>query len=332
MSFQFPGAFIVISFILTFAGALVSGAFIIPALKRHGVGQTIRDDGPSTHLVKAGVPTMGGLIFLIPALVVLGALSFWDRRIIATLIAVAGFGAVGFIDDVIKVRRKNKNGLTPMQKTIGLIIVAFAFSVYAAFSVYIGMSVILPLTGMNAELFLPFWIYIPFTVFVMYSTSNAANLTDGVDGLASSVTMLIMAAFTLGAVLSVREDGAAALTAALAGGCLGFLFFNAHPAKVIMGDCGSLALGGAVSAAAVAMRVHWIILFFGAIYVAEALSVVIQVSVYKRTRRRVFKMAPLHHHFELSGWGENKIVLTFSAVTIIFCIAGMLLLFVKVFP
>ncbi|MCL2060895.1 MAG: phospho-N-acetylmuramoyl-pentapeptide-transferase, partial [Oscillospiraceae bacterium] len=172
---------------------------------------------------------------------------------------------------------------------------------------------------------------IPFTVFVMYGTSNALNFTDGVDGLASSVTMLVMASFTVAAAISVSGDSAAALTAAFAGGCLGFLFFNAHPARVMMGDCGSLALGGAVAAAAVAMRGHWVLLFFGVIYVAEGLSVIIQVSYFKRTRRRIFKMAPIHHHFELSGWGEWRIVFVFCSITCVFCLAGLWLLFGRVF-
>ena len=325
------GRTIMVSFIAAFAGAMALGAVTVPLLKRFGIGQTIRDDGPQSHLVKEGIPTMGGVIFLVPAILTLGAFSFWDPRILPQLLAFTGFGIVGFVDDFIKVKRRNKNGLTPMQKTAGQMVVAVAFSTYAAFSPYIGTTIILPLTGMAGVVAIPFWIYIPFTAFVMYATTNAVNLTDGVDGLATSVSTAAMVAFTVASILSVREDGASALTAAFAGGLLGFLFYNAHPARVIMGDSGSLALGGAVATAAIAMRAHWVLLFFGIIYVAEALSVVIQVSYFKRTKRRVFKMAPIHHHFELSGWGENKIVLVFSAATVVFCCAGLLLLFGKVF-
>ena len=331
MAAQIPGGVRTLSFLVTFVGTLGLGFIIIPLLKRLKVGQTVRDDGPATHLVKSGVPTMGGVIFILPAVVILAILSLWDHRIIPPLLVTAGFGVIGFVDDWLKVRRKSKDGLTAFQKTMGIIACALLFSVYAAFSPNIGTAIILPLTGMYGELVIPFWIYIPFTVFVMYATSNAVNFTDGVDGLASSVTMLVMASFTLTAAISVRNDGAAALTAAFAGGCLAFLFFNAYPAKVIMGDSGSLALGGAVSAAAIVMRIHWVLLFFGIIYVVEGLSVVIQISWYKRTRRRVFKMAPIHHHYELSGWSESRIVFVFCIVTFIFCCAGLALLFGRFF-
>ena len=328
---KIPGGIVTAAFLLTFAGAAAAGHVAVPLLKRFRIGQTVRDDGPATHLAKMGIPTMGGLIFLIPASVVLAALSAYERRVAPALLAVIGFGLVGLVDDALKVRRRSKDGLTAEQKTAGQLVVGAAFATYAAFSQYVGTSVALPLTGLSRLVDIPVWIYIPATVFVMYATSNAVNLTDGVDGLASSVTAIVSAALTVAAAVSVREDGAAALTAAFAGGCLGFLLFNAHPAKVIMGDCGSLALGGMVSAAAVMMRAHWIILFFGAVYVAEALSVMIQVSHYKRTKRRVFKMAPLHHHFELSGWGENRIVLAFCGVTAAFSLLGFLALFWRAF-
>ena len=328
---QIPGGFRTVSFSLAFIGTLAAGYVIVPFLRRHHIGQTIREDGPESHLVKNGVPTMGGLIFIIPSTLVLAALSVWDRRILPALLVTLGFGLVGFVDDMLKVRRKSKDGLTPLQKTAGIVVFSVLFAVFAAYSPSVGTTVLLPLTGLFKGVALPVWVYIPFTVLVMYGASNAVNLTDGVDGLASSVTALVMIALTAAAAISVREDGAVALTAAFAGGCLGFLAFNAHPARVFMGDCGSLALGGAVSAAAVLMRVHWILLLFGVIYAAEALSVIIQVFAFKRTGRRVFKMAPIHHHFELSGWSENGIVLAFSAVTLVFCGIGLWLLFGRVF-
>ena len=326
-----PGGIRTAAFILTFTGALAAGSIIIPLLRRYNIGQTVRDDGPASHLKKSGVPTIGGIIFLLPAVIVLSICAARDHRILPQLLVIAGFGLVGLVDDMLKVRRKNKDGLTPLQKTAGILACALLFSVYAAFNENVGTNIYLPLTGFAGELAVPVWFYIPFTVFVMYAAANAVNFTDGVDGLASSVTMLVMASFVLTAAVSVKNDGAEALAAVFAGGCLGFLFFNAYPAKVIMGDCGSLALGGAVSAAAIVMRIPWILLLFGVIYVAEGLSVVIQVSHFKRTRRRVFKMAPIHHHFELSGWSEHRIVISFCIATVVFCCIGFWLLFWKLF-
>ena len=321
-----PGGVHTFIFLISFAASLIAGFIIIPILRKHNIGQYIREDGPASHLGKSGTPTMGGLIFIIPAAAILAVFAAMDHRVLPQLLVTVGFGLVGFADDVLKVARKNNKGLSPAQKTIGIIICATLFSCYAAFSANIGTTILLPLSGMSQGLAIPFWIYIPFTVFVMYGASNAINFTDGVDGLATSVTMLVMVSFTLAAAINIRNDGAAVLTAAFAGGCLGFLFFNAHPARAMMGECGSLALGGAVSAAAVVMRVHWILLFFGIIYFVEGLSVVIQVSHYKRTKRRVFKMAPIHHHFELSGWSESRIVITFCCATIVFCFIGLWLL------
>ncbi|MDR3120846.1 MAG: phospho-N-acetylmuramoyl-pentapeptide-transferase [Clostridiales bacterium] len=317
----------VAAFLFTFGGTAVFGLFLVPLLRRLKFGQTVRDDMPETHLAKNGTPTMGGLMFLLPAAVVLLALAAGDPRTVTILCATLGFGLVGFADDLLIILRKTKDGLSPKQKTLGQLAVALAFTLYLVFGLDFGTGIALPLSGLRAEVVLPVWLYIPFTVLVFYAVTNAANFTDGIDGLASSVTLIIFVAFTLTAALDVKNDGAMLTTAALAGGCLGFLLYNAHPARVIMGDCGSLALGGGVAAAAVFARAHWIILFFAFIYVAEALSVVIQVAVYKRTRRRVFKMAPIHHHFEKSGWGEWRIVAVFCAVTLVCCGAGMLLLF-----
>jgi len=328
-----PGGARTLALLLTFAGAACAGLIAVPILRRLKIGQTVRDDGPATHLKKTGTPTMGGVIFIIPAAIVLAFFALREFRLIPPILVTVGFGLVGFVDDFLKVRRKSKDGLTARQKTIGLLTFATLFSAFAAFSPSVGTFMYLPLTGLSGGITLPFWIYIPFTVFVMYSTSNAVNLTDGVDGLASSVTAIVAASFAVAATIGVRDEGSAGVfAAAFAGGCLGFLLFNAHPARVIMGDCGSLALGGAVSAAAVMMRIHWIILFFGAIYVAEALSVVIQVAYFKRTGgRRIFKMSPIHHHFELSGWGEGRIVFVFCAVTVAMCLAGFGLLFGRLF-
>jgi phospho-N-acetylmuramoyl-pentapeptide-transferase len=326
-----PGGARTVSFIFTFVGTLASGVLIIPLLKRLKVGQTIREDGPASHLAKSGVPTIGGLIFIVPATVVLAVLAVRNFEILPPLLVILGFGTVGFTDDLLKVTRKSKDGLTPLQKTAGLVVFAVLFSTYAAFNRYSGTDILLPLTGSHNAISLPFWLHIPLTAFIMYGTSNAVNLNDGVDGLAAFVTFIVMASFSAAAILGLSGDGASVMTAAFAGGCLGFLFYNAYPARVIMGDCGSLALGGAVSAAAVLMRVHWILLFFGIVYAAEAVSVIIQVAYFKRTGRRIFKMSPIHHHFELSGWSENRIVFVFTAVTFVFCCAGLGLLFWRAF-
>ncbi|MDR1060264.1 MAG: phospho-N-acetylmuramoyl-pentapeptide-transferase [Clostridiales bacterium] len=318
-----------IAFLTVFVGAVVCGFIFIPILRRLKFGQTVREDGPASHLKKTGTPTMGGVIFLLPLAAALGAASPQSPEILPALLATAGFGLVGLADDMLKIRRKSKDGLSALQKTLGLLIVAAAFVAHLAFASPGATSVILPLTGMDGSVAMPVWLYFPFAVFVFYATTNAVNLTDGVDGLAASVTLIVMAAFAAAGVLGGRDGGAAIFSAAVAGGCLGFLVFNAHPAKVIMGDCGALALGGAVAAAAMMMRVPWIILLFGIVYVLEALSDVIQVASYKARRKRVFRMAPLHHHFELGGWPEGKVVLVFDAVTLAFCAAGLALLFAR---
>ena len=314
-------------FLLSFLGTVVMGPLLIPALRKLKFGQPIREDGPATHLKKAGTPTMGGLIFLVPAMLILCILSFEYRGVLPLLILTIGFGAVGFLDDYIKIIRKNKDGLSMSHKTIGLVAVSAAFVFYLVYVVDIGTGIYLPLTGMARIVEIPRLVYIPFSIFVFYATTNSVNLTDGVDGLASGVTLIVMIFFTVVAATRAEHSEIMLYTAIIAGGCLGFLVFNFHPAKVFMGDCGALALGGAVAAAAIVLRVHWAILFTGIIYVLEALSDVIQVVSYKTRRKRVFKMAPLHHHFELSGWKETKVFAVFCSVTLVFSVIGLLLLF-----
>lgn len=318
-----------IAFLSVFAGTVICGFVLIPILRRLRFGQTIREDGPATHLKKAGTPTMGGVIFLLPIAAALALASPQSPDILPALLATLGFGLVGLADDLLKIRRKSKDGLSAVQKTLGLLAVAAAFVAHLALARPGAAGIVLPFTGMDGSAAMPMGLYFPFAVFVFYATTNAVNLTDGVDGLAASVTLAVMAAFAVAGIFSGRDGGAAIFSAAVAGGCLGFLVFNAHPAKVIMGDCGSLALGGAVATAALTMRAPWIILLFGIVYVAEALSDVIQVASYKARRKRVFRMAPIHHHFELGGWPEGKVVLVFVAVTLAFCAAGLAFLFAR---
>lgn len=291
---------------------------LIPFLHRLKFGQTVRDDGPQTHLQKTGTPTMGGLSFL--AAFALSAIFMTpNHETIAVILVTLGFGLIGFIDDYIKVVKKRSLGLKPMQKIIGQLIIC------ALFMIYLNKS------GVGTEIYIPFtggktWdmgmLFIPFCIIAVLATVNGVNLTDGLDGLADGVTLIICVFFTMCAYAA--GNGIVTAGGAMIGGLLAFLIFNAYPAKVFMGDTGSLALGGFVVACAFILKMPLFILIAGIIYVVETLSVAIQVTVYKKTKKRVFKMAPLHHHFELSGWSETKVVTLFYIVTAIACLVAFL--------
>ncbi len=325
----FPISVQVIAFISAFTLAVIIGIIIIPMLKRFKFGQTVRDDGPSTHLAKTGTPTMGGLIFLIPITLISAILSFNYHEIIVLVIVTLGFGAVGFIDDFIKISKKRKDGLYWDQKMIALLVVAVTFVIYAMEKGILNTEIIIPFMGVDYTFNLPIWFFVPFTILVLISTTNAVNLTDGIDGLAAGVTLIVMVFFTIVAMTRSEWDYIKIFSSIVAGGCLGFLAFNIHPAKVFMGDTGSLAFGGAVGAVSILMQMPWILLIAGIIYVIEALSVLIQVGYFKYKGKRVFKMAPIHHHFELSGWEETKVVTVFWIITLISCFIGMLVLRLK---
>ena len=312
----------VLAFVGTFIMSLLAGPVIIPMLKRLKFGQTVRYDGPATHLKKMGIPTIGGLIFIIP--MILSVLFFAPNYpgIIPMALVTLGYGAVGFADDLIKVVKKSQDGLTPGQKSFGQLLVSAAFAFYAAYSPSQGTGMIVPFMGVDAVVDLPVGLYIPFIIVVMYLITNSVNMTDGIDGLAAGVTLIVTVFFSIVAMVKGEWDFVKLFCSIAAGGCLGFLVFNVHPAKVIMGDTGSLALGGVVGAAAVVMKMPWILLVVGAIYAVESLSVFIQVMSFKLRGKRVFKMAPIHHHFELSGWKESKIVTVFWLITIILCFIG----------
>lgn len=312
----------VLAFAGTFLLSLIAGPIIIPMLKRLKFGQTVRDDGPATHLKKMGIPTIGGLIFIIP--MVLTALFFAPQYpgIMPMLLVTLGFAAVGFIDDFIKVVKKSKDGLSAGQKSFGQLLVSAAFAFYVAYSPSLGTGMIVPFMGVDAIVDLPVWMFIPFIIVVMYLITNSVNMTDGVDGLAAGVTLIVTVFFTIVAMVKGEWDYVKLFSSIAAGGCLGFLSFNIYPAKVIMGDTGSLALGGVVGAAAVVMKMPWILLVVGAIYAVESLSVFIQVTSFKLRGKRVFKMAPIHHHFELLGWKETKVVRVFWMITIVLCFIG----------
>lgn len=317
-------------FVLT----IISGIILVPVLERLKFGQIIRDDGPQSHLNKTGTPTMGGIIFLLPAAIICGFCSIKYHNILPVLITTLLFGAVGFADDYIKIVLKRSKGLSARQKMLGLLIVATAFGCYLYRFTDLGTAISIPFTHYwldFARIPSPFssgainldWVYIPFIVIVMLSATNSVNLTDGLDGLAAGVSLIIMVFFAVIAIIS-QDVGLIIAFCSIAGGCLGFLAFNMNPAKVFMGDTGSLALGGAIASASIVLKMPLILLIIAAVPVVEALSVIIQVAVFKKTGKRVFKMAPIHHHFELSGWSETKVVWTFWAATVILCIIGFL--------
>ena len=299
-----------VAFAISLGTCLIIGPVLIPALRRLKFGQSVRSDGPQSHLQKQGTPTMGGVMFFFS--MILGTVFLAGSSSVAwfMLVCALGFGFIGFIDDYIKIVKKRSLGLTAKQKLLAQLV----FSIALAFAAdYIGIStaVTIPLLGWNIELSVG---YAFFVVFLMVGTTNAVNLTDGLDGLASGVTLIVALGYVLIGYMSGNMS-VMVFAAVLMGSCLGFLVFNHHPAKVFMGDTGSLALGGAVAALAIVTKTELLLPLIGIIYVAETMSDIIQVSVYKKKKVRVFKMAPLHHHFELCGWSEWKVVRVFWAVT-----------------
>lgn len=315
---------------LTFAITVILSFIIIPILRRRKVGQIERDDGPQSHLKKQGTPTMGGIIIILSMVIVCVGLFFYytkyrpeptiAKNILPLLITSVGFGLIGFIDDFKKLVLKNTKGLSPTAKMIGLLIIAVGYTIYLTNVLKIGTDIYIPFA--KTSIVLPIWLYIPLAILVMLGTTNAINLTDGIDGLSSSVTTIILTCLTVIAIIfDIKE--VTLFGSALAGACLGFLLFNLYPSKVMMGDTGSLCLGGAVAAMALYLKMPLLLLIIALVPILETLSVMIQVAHFKRTGNRVFKMAPLHHHFELSGWKENKVVSVFSIVTLIVCIIGI---------
>lgn len=316
---------------ITFIITVLISFIVIPILKKRKVGQIERDDGPQSHLKKQGTPTMGGIIIILSMIIVCVGLYYYYTRIrlepnvakniLPLLFVSVGFGIIGFIDDFKKLILKNTKGLSPKAKMAGLLIVSVAYTVYLTTVLKIGTDMYIPF--FKTSITLPIWIYIPFTIFVMLATTNAINLTDGIDGLSSSVTTIILTCLTVIAIIfNVKE--VTVFGSALTGACLGFLLFNLYPSKVMMGDTGSLLLGGAVAAIAIYLKMPLILIIIALVPILETLSVMIQVAHFKRTGNRIFKMAPLHHHFELSGWKENKVVSVFSIITLIVCIIGVL--------
>ena len=309
--------------IISFGISVLLGPIIIPFLRRLKVGQTVRTEGPQTHLKKSGTPTMGGLLFLTS--VVVTSLFYMKEypKILPVLFLTLGFGLIGFLDDYIKVVLKRSMGLTVIQKMAGQLVVTAIFAYYIMNYTDVSLAMRIPfMTGRFLDLGI---LNIPFLFFVVIGTVNGTNFTDGLDGLASSVTIMVATFFTVVAIGT--GSGIAPITCAVVGALLGFLLFNVYPASVFMGDTGSLALGGFVAGTAYMLQMPIFIVIVGFIYLLEVVSVMMQISYFKISGgKRIFKMAPIHHHFELCGWSETRVVAVFSIVTAILCLIGLLAL------
>ena len=314
---------VVIPVLISFVISVILGPIIIPFLRKLKMGQTERVEGVQSHLKKAGTPTMGGIIFLI-ATVVTSLFYVKDYpKVIPVLFLTLGFGIIGLLDDYLKVVLRRSDGLLPWQKFSLQVVVTAVFTYY-----------LVNYTDVNLSMRIPFWtdhylnigwLAIPVLFFAVIGTVNGVNFTDGLDGLASSVTLIVAVFFT---VVSIgTKSGIEPITCAVVGGLMGFLLFNVYPASVFMGDTGSLALGGFVAGAAYMMQMPLFILLVGLIYLVEVLSVIIQVTYFKKTHgKRIFKMAPIHHHFELCGWSETRVVAVFSIITAVMCLIALLAL------
>ena len=294
--------------ITTFFISVVCGLIIIPILKKLKVGQIERNDGPASHLKKQGTPTMGGIIMIIAIIIsvtctyilmnTLGKLDI-ARKLLPLLLITIGFGMIGFIDDFKKLVLKNTEGLNPKLKMLGLLIISVIYTMFLINYANIGTEIIIPF--INYNLLLPIWIYIPFTIFVMLAATNAVNLTDGVDGLAGSVSAIMITAISIIAI-KMGYESISVFGAIVVGCCAGFLIYNFYKAKVMMGDTGSLLLGGVISSMTIYLKLPLILIIVAIIPVLETLSVIMQVLYFRKTGKRLFRMSPLHHHFELSGW------------------------------
>lgn len=315
------GSFVMLPVLVSFGVSVLTGPFLIPFLKRLKIGQTVRDDGPKTHLKKTGTPTMGGLLIIVSVAVTSVLYVREYKKIVPILFLTLGFGLIGFLDDYIKVVLRRSMGLRPWQKMLLQIVVTALFAYYMS-----------EMSGVSLAMRIPFWkgYYldfgswnIPVLFLVVIGTVNGTNFTDGLDGLVSSVTIMTATFFSVAAI--GLQAGIYPITCAVVGALLGFLLFNVHPASVFMGDTGSLALGGFLVASAYIMQMPLFLPVIGFVYVIEVLSVIIQVIYFKLSGgKRFFRMAPLHHHFELCGFSETKIVAVFSIATALLCLIGLM--------
>lgn len=311
----------VLPVLISFALMMILGPVGIPILTKLKAGQYIREEGPKEHQKKAGTPTMGGILFLIAFLMAVLVMFTFDREIGMILLMTMGFGIIGFIDDYIKVVKHHNEGLNVAQKWFAQCAVALAFVLWMAFSGY-STELVIPFTSVSWNLS---WFYWVIAFFFIMAFVNGVNFTDGLDGLASEVTSVVVIFF---AIMAFKASSTMVIPAGAMLGCLlGFLCFNVNKAKVFMGDTGSLALGGFVTSFALIMNRPLILVVVGFVYVMEVLSVVMQVSYFKATHgKRIFKMAPIHHHFELSGWKETKVVAIFTIVTVLLSVLSLLTL------
>lgn len=300
--------------LISFLIVVILGPIFIPMLTKFKFGQTVRDDGPQTHLAKNGTPTMGGILMIVAILITGLTRSKVGNDMMVGLIAIVGFGLVGFLDDFIIIRMKRSLGLRPWQK----IVLQFALAIYISYYQYTtspsATQLIIPFTNAVINIGV---LYVPIMTFIIIGIVNAVNLTDGLDGLASGVTLVVATFFMLYAQIITVNTDVAVLAAATVGACLGFLGFNSYPARIFMGDTGSMALGGAVAAFAILTNSILLIPLVGGIYFAEALSVILQVASFKIRKKRIFKMAPIHHHFEQCGWPETRVVFVFWIITVV---------------
>ena len=320
----------ILSFIVAFGVAAIAGQILIPLLRRLKAGQSIREDGPTWHMSKQGTPTMGGLMFILATIIVVlvvngPAILSGDWTSVIVLVFALVFGAIGFLDDYAKIKKKENTGLTAGQKFLLQLAAAILFIVLLRKCGILSPNLYVPFFGV--ELHLPWVVYLIFAVLVITGTVNAVNITDGLDGLSSSVTLPVCAFFAAAfgwAWVKWQQSGTAGMAvfaAALFGGLVGFLVYNHYPAKVFMGDTGSLFLGGAVCGMAFALDMPLILILVGIIYIIETLSDIIQVTYFKATHgKRIFRMAPLHHHLEMGGWNEKKVVFVFASISLVFCI------------
>ncbi len=311
---------LVCSFILTY----LFGKIMIPVLHKMKYGQSIREEGPKTHMKKQGTPTIGGVIFIVPTFLITICYSIFyvktlKNNAIFAMISFLAFGFIGFLDDYLKIKRRKNLGLRAYQKMILLLVVTYI--IYLLSNDY-STVLYIPVLNLNIELL---HFYLPFLFLYFTGVTNAVNLTDGLDGLATTVTIIVLTFLFLASFVFGDID-LGIFIFILIGALMAFLIFNINPARVFMGDTGSLALGGAVSVSAFILGIEVILILVGIVYVVETLSVIIQVISYKLTKKRVFKMAPIHHHFEHIGWSENKVVYVFGIVTLIACVLSFLLL------
>ncbi|MEW6726717.1 MAG: phospho-N-acetylmuramoyl-pentapeptide-transferase [Bacillota bacterium] len=321
---------------IALVATILTGPFFIPTLRWLKFGQHVRSDGPRSHLKKAGTPTMGGIMFLFGiTAAILAVIALYRgtpnlsglKEGLVVLLVMLGYGAVGFIDDFLKIALRRPLGLKARQKLLGQVVVAVILAVVTVFFLGRGTDLVIPFSGFlqpgGISIDLGWWFFLGFTVLVLLGSANAVNLTDGLDGLAAGATAITAFAFALIAII-VDKTWVAVVLGAMAGGCLGFLYYNRYPARVFMGDTGSLALGGGLAAAAVLTRSELFLIFIGGIYVMETLSVMVQVFSFQVFGRRVLRMAPLHHHFELMGWTETRVVTTFWLIGLLTAIIGLL--------